>query len=669
MESTVTSPATTNVSVNRSRRYRRMRLSAILGATILLTAGVAIFGRGTVAWWARQMALRRLHVGAVSTAEQWLAWSAWLDPSEGRTDLMRAACFRQRYEQGRWNEALQSAERQGAPAEEIEQERQLGMILAGRIGEGESELNTLLEAGVSPRDVSAAFVHGYLARQDLTRAKIVLDAWAADHPNDPHVAYMRGVYWQWVGDGAGDLTRRNRCLGRAETEYQNALAREPRHELARQALADLLEDQDRLEEALAEYAALEAHSPASDAAKLGIARLLRCLGCLEQARAELESLGPRLEAAADGAAEMGQIELESGNHEEAQRWLGMANLDRTEDSDTLRAAATTYAMEGKTVDAERIFARLDGQHTRSVRIDDLLARLATGPLDRQAAAELERLSSQSAGPPGTEPTGEARVPTSAADLYAQYCSGCHGADGAGNGRGARHLFPRARDLRAGRFRLASTLNGVASLEDVVSVLRRGMPGTSMRAYDELSDEQLVLLAREVLRMRREGSREQLVDAIKREGDQIDEDEVEEVVEFCTTPGDAVRVPSIGPGDSQAVARGKESYFKLGCQKCHGDDGTGVWDTPSYDDQGLPSPPRDLVRDPFKGGLEPEAIYLRIFVGMPGTPHPACWNVPEGQLVELVHFCRSLSREPKRVQTNHQRAVEAGRRPALWAFDR
>ena len=615
------------------------------------------------------MASRRLRIGAVSTAQQWLAWSAWFDPSEGRTDLMQAACFRQRYEQDRWNEALQSAQRQGAPAEQIRQERQLGLIQAGRMDEKENELSALVEAGVSPHDVCAAFVHGYLARQDPTRAKIVLDAWAADHPNQAHVAYMRGVYRQWLGDGAGDLRRRNRCFDQAETEFQNALAREPRHELARRALAELLEDQDRLQEALAEYAALAAHSPASDAAKLGIGRLLRCLGSLGQARVALESLPPRLEASSGAAAEMGQIELESGNYEEAQRWLGMANLDRTEDSETLRAAATAFAVEGKTTDAERLFARLDGQHTRSVRIDDLLARLATGPLDPQAAAELERLSSPNVGLPATEPTGEDRLPASASDLYAQHCSGCHGTSGDGNGRGARHLFPRARDLRADRFRLASSVNGVATLEDVVSVIRRGMPGTSMRSYDELSDEQLVLLAREVLRMRREGFREQLVDTLKDEGEEIDEDEVGQIVEFCTTPGDVVRVPRIGPGDSQAIAQGQETYFRLGCHNCHGDDGTGVWDTPLYDEQGLPSPPRDLVHDPFKGGLEPEAIYLRVFVGMPGTPQPACWNVPEDQLVDLVHFCRSLSREPKRVQTNHQRAVEAGRRPSLWAFDR
>jgi cytochrome c len=250
-------------------------------------------------------------------------------------------------------------------------------------------------------------------------------------------------------------------------------------------------------------------------------------------------------------------------------------------------------------------------------------------------------------------------------LYAVHCSGCHGASGDGNGRGARHLFPKPRDFGTGQFRLVSTVNGFPTLEDLASVIRRGMPGTSMRAFDNLSEDQRMLLAREVLRLSREGFRERLADALRSEADEIDQDEIDEAVELCTTPGDVVSIPRIGPADSQAVARGKETYFELGCNKCHGDDGTGVWDTPLYDEQGRFTPARDLAREPFKGGQEPESIYLRIFAGMPGSPHPACWNVPSDQLVDLVQFCRSLSREPKRVPTNHQRAVQTASKPPVW----
>lgn len=185
-----------------------------------------------------------------------------------------------------------------------------------------------------------------------------------------------------------------------------------------------------------------------------------------------------------------------------------------------------------------------------------------------------------------------------------------------------------------------------------------MPGTSMQSFENLSLDERKLLAQEVLRLNRDGLREQFIDALTNEGEEIDADEVREIVDFCTTPGEVARVPRIGPADSQAILRGKDTYFKLGCDNCHGEHGSGAWDTLLFDEKGRPSPPRDLAYEPFKGGHEPESLYQRIFLGMPGTPHPACWNVAEEQLVDLVHYCRSLSQEPKRMLTNHQRTIQA-----------
>lgn len=660
MEDSV-SPGIPVLNANRSFRSWPRRRIVILGAAILLTAGAVFGGRGILAWWTRQMALHRLSIGALSTAQQWLAWSAWFDPSDGRTDLMRATCLRRRYQQDAWREAVESAERKGAPAELIRQERRLGLIQAGGIKDDQSDLSELLEAGVSADDGCGVLVHGYLARRDASHAEMLLQAWEADHPGSPHSAYMRAVYLLWLADGAGDLTRRIEYRGRAEEEFKNALAIEPRHEMARQTLAELLEDDDRLAESLREYATLAAEAPANDAAKLGVVRVLRSLGALGQARRALQRLQPGLESPARKAAEMGQIELASGNCREAQNWLRQVDLNRTGDAEALRAAATAFAVEGKTTVAERLFARLDREHANWARTEELQLRLATGPGDPQAADELRRLSANNAGGLASEPLGEDRPATSAADLYAQHCSGCHGPRGGGDGRGARHLFPPVRDFRTERFRLASSVNGVASLDDVAAVIQRGMPGTSMRAYGELSPEQRVLLAREVLRLQREGRQEQLIRSAADEGDEIDKDEIQQMLDSWTTPGPAVSVPAIGPSDPQAVARGKDQYFALGCHNCHGDDGTGATDLPCYDERGRAATPRDLVHDPFKGGLEPESLYLRLFVGMPGTAHPSSSSVPVDRLVDLVHYCRWLSREPRRVQTNHQRAVENSRR--------
>lgn len=194
-----------------------------------------------------------------------------------------------------------------------------------------------------------------------------------------------------------------------------------------------------------------------------------------------------------------------------------------------------------------------------------------------------------------------------------------------------------------------------------------MSGTSMRSFENLSRDEQKLLAQEVRRLNRDGLREQCIDALTNEGEEIDADEVREIVDFCTTPGEVARVPQIGPADSQAILRGEDTYFKLGCDNCHGEHGSGAWDTPLFDEKGRPSPPRDLVHEPFKGGHEPESIYRRISLGMPGAPHPACSNVAEEQLIDLVHYCLSLSREPKRVLTNHQRAIRATGRAYLTGW--
>jgi len=158
-----------------------------------------------------------------------------------------------------------------------------------------------------------------------------------------------------------------------------------------------------------------------------------------------------------------------------------------------------------------------------------------------------------------------------------------------------------------------------------------MPGTSMPSFQDLNENQRKLLVRDMLRLQREGIREQFINVLRDEGEEIDENEVRQVVEQCTTPAEVVPVPHIGRAESQAIARGKDAYFKLGCNNCHGDDGRGAWDTPLFDDKGRPSPPRDLV--------------------------------------DLVHYCRPLSREPKRMLTNDQRAIQATSWGRLSAFQR
>jgi cytochrome c/tetratricopeptide (TPR) repeat protein len=631
----------------------------LVSCILLLLAGVALllFGRGMLASGARQLAARQMSAGAITRAEQWLTWSLWFHPGDGTTELMQAACCRCLQQEGGWIEAVQAAQRKGAPPRKIQQEIDLGVVRTGRMRNGaEKQLAALIEAGATPREVATAFVYGYLRREEPKRAKAWLSAFAVESPGDAQVAYLGGVYWRSQGK-----------LERARAEFEAVLAKYPGHELARAALAEMAEEKDRLRQALEQYVEMATHSPACENAKVGMARILRKQGDIDNARVVVTPLAASPTPSSGVSVEMGEIELESGNYAAAKRWFEQVDLDEAKVGEATCAALMPFSLDGAAALAERLFAEVEFVTYRSKRADTLKVRLAIDSDDREATEELQRLPRRTGDVERNRSESPAR---SAADLYALYCSACHGENGDGNGRAARHLFPRPLNLRARGFRLVSTVNGVATLEDIEAVIRQGMPGTSMRSFETLTQQQQKLLAEEVLRLNRAGIRDQIVDQWRDEGEaieEIEESEIRQEVELRSSPGKVVRAPQIGPADAEASARGKDTYVEFGCHQCHGQEGVGAADETLFDVNGHPTRPRDLVHEPLKGGPEPESLFLRILLGMPGSDHPACSSLSERQAVDLVQYCRSLARAPKRLLTNHQRSAYDTSRAYLAAF--
>lgn len=257
----------------------------------------------------------------------------------------------------------------------------------------------------------------------------------------------------------------------------------------------------------------------------------------------------------------------------------------------------------------------------------------------------------------TQPSTWAVGDQTGRELYQRHCASCHGLDGDGRGAGARSLFPRARNFRTSEFRLVSTVNGVPAPGDVDGVLRDGVPGTSMPSFRELDTAAREALTAEVLRLRREGLRETLVYRLREETgeDDLDEHELRGLLDGPLTPGEAVAVPTLGEATPELIRKGEEIFIAQNCPRCHGRDGNGETALYLADDEGYPARPRNLVWEEFKGGRDPASLFVRIRLGLPGTPMAANPNLSDQQLSALVHFCRSLSREPKWQLTNHQRS--------------
>lgn len=631
---------------------------------VLLMLFGGLYGRPLLAWYARLLAERQLHAGAISTAQHRLAWAAWFDPNDGRTDLLLAACFRRWQQVEPFLAALESAAKKGVPESQVEHHRQLGLIQAGRLERHpDLQMQRLLAAGLAPHDVAPAFAFGFLVCDQPEEAVTLLDAWAADGRPNAEIAYLRGVVWQWLEEST-----------KARQHWEEAIAIQPRHEQAHLSLAELHEQQHRVPQAWQQYSSLMRRVPTSQRARLGMARLLRKKGHLPAAIAMLESAPAADKQEELWAAEMGQVQFELGRVDSAIESFKKAGLSSTQESELLRAAAAAFAVQQDNLRAQQLLAQADAAADKPRRINELRTRLAAIPDDQQAARELEDLlgrlfSTTTEQQAGTTTFRDDLSPSPASHtsgLYVQHCAACHGEHGNGDGHAAQHLFPRPSNLRGERFRLASTSNGVASLDDLISVIRLGVPGTAMPPFDMLTSDEQRQLASEVQQMHREGVRERLTIRMQQAyGDQeVDDDEIEELVVLHTQPGQDVRIPKFDTPTAESLKRGRDSYLQLGCDKCHGDDGTGAADHPLFDHRGLPTLPRDLVHEPLKGGDSPESIFLRLFVGLPGTEHPNSSAVPEDQLIDLVHHIRHMAQRPHRPSTNHDRFQRAAGRQSF-----
>ena len=204
-------------------------------------------------------------------------------------------------------------------------------------------------------------------------------------------------------------------------------------------------------------------------------------------------------------------------------------------------------------------------------------------------------------------------------LYERRCIFCHGSRGEGNGPVARGIFPKPRDFTRGIFKIRSTPTGSPPTdEDLFETLRRGMPGTMMPSFSNLSDRQLWSLVSYVKSFYTEA------DAPSPEPLRIPEDEP---------------LPT-----AKSVAQGRDLYLDAGCWSCHGLWGRG--DGPDtedmVDDWDFPIRVADLNQPKLlRGGHSARELYRAIATGVGGTPMPSYGDslTPE-QLWDLVNYLAS-----------------------------
>lgn len=247
--------------------------------------------------------------------------------------------------------------------------------------------------------------------------------------------------------------------------------------------------------------------------------------------------------------------------------------------------------------------------------------------------------------PEPAPVTFVRTPPDGGRLYLQHCANCHGERGDGNG--PADLTPRARYFGGEPFKFPSTDNKVPTDDDLLRVLERGIPGSAMYSFAHLPEEDRRAIVAHVRALALRGTVERLAAKALKEGDDPDYADIAPKAAAQCVPGTPIPVPAeFPPSTPERIARGRQ-LFVTQCAQCHGPEGKG--DGPQVkdmkNDNGTPNKPRNLTLGLYKYGGEPQSLYVRLKLGIPGTPMPASPNLTDEQLFDLIWYVKSLAQEP------------------------
>jgi mono/diheme cytochrome c family protein len=199
------------------------------------------------------------------------------------------------------------------------------------------------------------------------------------------------------------------------------------------------------------------------------------------------------------------------------------------------------------------------------------------------------------------------------------------------------LFPRPRNFSAGLFKIKSTPGAALPTDDdLFDTVTRGMPGSSMPSFTYLSE----IERREAIQYIK-----YLTAYTDASGQRVNRFEEAKKAGLLA---ESIPVPSEPPVAVQSLAEGARLFSKLACITCHGETGAGDGPNASTlkDTQGLFLPPRDFNTGAFRGGHTGRDLYLRIALGLAGTPMVAFGTnvMTDRERWSLVHYIQSLRRK-------------------------
>ncbi len=228
-------------------------------------------------------------------------------------------------------------------------------------------------------------------------------------------------------------------------------------------------------------------------------------------------------------------------------------------------------------------------------------------------------------------------------VYEANCVQCHGASGRGDGYGAPFQVPTPRDFTTGEYKFRTTESGrIPTDEDLFRTISRGADGTGMPPWSYLLSAE---------------DRWALVDYVKTFSPRFAKAGTPHLVELPAPPAKI------------DVENGGKVYAKLGCAKCHGEDGRGVGPSSLtlVDTHNRHINSRDFTNPgSFRTGWTNKEIVRALLTGLNGTPMPTyAGNATTQEFYDLAGYVQSIAK----AGSGNQKREKSHSMPGLGAPDR
>lgn len=283
---------------------------------------------------------------------------------------------------------LQTALSGGYNSETLAKEQCLALASLGELDPiNEAKLKKWIsQDGPDVSEFVDAYVNGLAALSRLDDATKVLEQYEAEYPNDPMVNFRFGLM--------NEHTKSNEL---AEKEYVAAMKKDPSHAKSAWRYARLLCGRNRPEDAIKILERIR-KGPQELAVKTFLASCHFQMGDLEKSRElfkevvvadkqqcldaflSLDEWPERFLA----ASELGIVESNLGNYEDAKKYLEMALADNPRDFTARSAYALVVRRLGDTEQANKELARVSAERTEFDKITILRDKVNQDPNDAAA---------------------------------------------------------------------------------------------------------------------------------------------------------------------------------------------------------------------------------------------------------------------------------------------